>query len=110
MQKNLPLIYLRERKVKEKVFINYLPFYFLGSCVMYYLTVFYFLPYILDISLLLSSIILGGEIGFIAILTIILFTKMLSGLVILIKNLNISMKDQLLHAKNTILFTYTRFS
>lgn len=109
MQKKIPMVYLREKK--RKVFEwDHIPYYFFVTCSITYITVFYILPYILDISLLLSAIILGGEIGVIAVLTIILFTKMLSRIVSLIKNFNISIGNQLLHAKNTILFTYTRFS
>lgn len=109
MQKKIPVVYLRERKIKVDEW-NHILFYFLAACVATYITVFYFLPYILEISLLLSAIILGGEVGIIFVLTLILLIKIFSRLGIFIKKFNINLSEQLLHIKSSTLFTHTRFS
>ena len=105
MQKKGSMVYLRERK--RKVFAwNIISLYFFIACVTTYITVFYFLPYILDISLLLSAIVLGGEVGIIVILTLILLTKIFIRLGTFIKNFNIHLCEQLLHTKNSMQFTH----
>lgn len=100
MRKSVPKVYQHERKLIKERSVDYLLFYLLVSCVVSYVTVFYLLPYILDISLLLSAIVWGGELGIAFVLTLLLFIKICSRVVSLIKNINIDFAEHVIHAKN----------
>ena len=91
------------REMYNNIFVSF----FLSS-LLSYITILYILPYILDFSFLLSAFLLGAVLGVNFIIAISLIVKMFLQVLSLAKGNGIG--TQLLNAKNTVLFTQSRFS